>query len=692
MKKILLIITILITCLISGCYANSKNELYFALEHTNSYSYVDESSSVKYLYDNNNIQVFITDNEISMLTYCDALTENKYIIKTLKSGNTEKVEHTSEEFNELVNDYIVELHLKNLVSSRFLFNGISYSLRDEYLDDVSKDVFNGSVNGKLESFECIVKEERIIEIKILVTSNGMENTRVFSLSNYDNTDVDIPFITGERVIVSVRSSIKLFKVMLGTTLDDAVKDLFIYIEFEDGKEVFDLTQFDYSSPSYDPYKEGSYEMIVKVYDKEVSVTIEVIDESFIIPNNIENIQEYGDRKGLSYGMPSTGNSKALVIPVEFTDYRAPVNMKQNLEKAFFGDENDTGWESLTSYYNESSYGKLNIEGKVLDVFNTGYPSTYYDNKYKLGENADYLIIKAALEYYDNQIDYDAYDSNKDGYIDALYIMYTAPINYTDANSMWWAFTYEYFTDDYEYYDNVEADYYCFIGYDFLFEIPECGKRLKLNTETIIHETGHLLGIPDYYDYDEFTGPDGGLGGGDMMDHNVGDHNPFTKILLGWVTPYVVKSSTSIELRKFSVSGDCILLTEQFSSIYSDYFLIDFYSPTGLNKLEAGYNGLFSCEGIRIYRVNAQLNNKRVDSILDSFQYDNSYTVIKLIKLIQASGSNSIEKNEFSTNADLFSFSKTHTLKTRINYVDIVFKFKADLVSKEKVKIEITKEV
>ena len=69
---------------------------------------------IKYLYDNNNIQVFITDNEISMLTYCDTLTENKYIIKTLKTGITEKVEHTSEEFNELVNDYIVELHLQNL--------------------------------------------------------------------------------------------------------------------------------------------------------------------------------------------------------------------------------------------------------------------------------------------------------------------------------------------------------------------------------------------------------------------------------------------------------------------------------------------------------------------------------------------------------------------------------------------------
>ena len=692
MKKVLLTITILLVCFISGCYAKSKNELYYALEHSYSYSYVDESTSLKYLYDNDNLEVYIDSDNISKLTYCETLSENKYIIKTLKSGTTEKVEQTSEEFNALVNDYIVELYLKNLVSSNFLFDGISYSLKEEYLDDAVTNVFNNGIEGKLKSFECIVKNERIIEIKILVESNNEEKTLEFTLSNYDNTNVDIPFITSERVLVSVRPSIKLLKVMLGTTLDDAVKDLFIYIEFEDGKEVLDLTQFEYSSSLYDPHKEGSYEVIVKVYDKEVVVTIEVINEPYLIPSNIENIQEYGDRKGLSYGMPSTGNSKALVIPVEFTDYKAPVNMKQNLEKAFFGNEFDTGWESLTSYYNESSYGKLNIEGKVLDVFNTGYPSTYYDNKYKSGENADYLIIKAALEYYDNQIDYDSFDSNKDGYIDALYIMYTAPINYNDANSMWWAFTYEYFTDDFEYYDNVEVDYYCFIGYDFFFEIPECGKKLKLNTETIIHETGHLLGIPDYYDYDDFTGPDGGLGGGDMMDHNVGDHNPFTKILLGWVTPYVVTSSTSLELRKFNSYGDCILLINNFNSIYDHYYLIDFYSPSGLNQLEAGHSGLFNVEGIRVYQVYAGLNKERIDSLLDVFAYDNSYTMTKLIKLVQASGSNSIEKGELSTNADLFSFSKTYTLNTRFNYTDIVFKFKANLVSKEKVKIEITKEL
>ena len=96
MKKVLLTITILLVCLISGCYANSKNELYYALEHSYSYSYVDESTSLKYLYDNDNLEVYIDSDDISKLTYCETLSENKYIIKTLKSVTTEKFEQTSE--------------------------------------------------------------------------------------------------------------------------------------------------------------------------------------------------------------------------------------------------------------------------------------------------------------------------------------------------------------------------------------------------------------------------------------------------------------------------------------------------------------------------------------------------------------------------------------------------------------------
>ena len=78
-----------------------------------------------------------------------------------------------------------------------------------------------------------------------------------------------------------------------------------------------------------------------------------------------------------------------------------------------------------------------------------------------------------------------------------------------------------------------------------------------------------------------------------MDYNVGDHNPFTKILLGWVSPYICRMSMNIDLRSFASSGDCIMVIPFYEdTIFTEFFLLDYYTPTGLNALEAGWCGLF----------------------------------------------------------------------------------------------------
>lgn len=369
---------------------------------------------------------------------------------------------------------------------------------------------------------------------------------------------------------------------------------------------------------------------------------------------LPNMGKDGDEiYGLTKGLPSSGNPQVLVIPIAFTDYPAPNDIQSTLQTAFFGSSSDTGWESLTSYYNKTSYGKLNITGTVLPAYNTGKRSSYYDSY----EDGDYLFIKAALEYYDSIIDYSDYDYDKDGYIDAIYFIYTCPYSY-DENSMYWAYTYEYYTDDYEYYDGVEADFYVCAGYDFLFDALANGSKVKYNMETYIHETGHLLGLDDYYDYDESTGPGGGIGGGDMMDYNIGDNNPFSKIILGWTTPYLVEgSSCKVKLNSFGESGDVILIPKSFNGTYFDeYYLVDFYTPDGLNELESGNNGLFSVSGVRIYHVDATLANPSMAwSVWEIYEYNNSNTSHKLIKLIEADGNNRIENSRYgiSEDSDLF---------------------------------------
>ena len=45
--------------------------------------------------------------------------------------------------------------------------------------------------------------------------------------------------------------------------------------------------------------------------------------------------------------------------------------------------------------------------------------------------------------------------------------------------------------------------------------------------------------------------------------------PFSKILLGWVTPIVVTKDMSIELSQFPSTGECLLILDKFNNNYFD---------------------------------------------------------------------------------------------------------------------------
>lgn len=701
MKRIYFILILVIGMLGSSCEAvnNNIDPLFDALTNDSNYTYLikyDDGENIyqrKVLYNSGTLQVNVDNEEIKMLTLCyDELANREYIVKTLNNDSSIVVEYSSFEFMTLKNNYLDEVYLNVLDTVDFIKSGNGYALKEDCLKSVSRELFDLTVVGELTSMNISLGDGCIKNLNAEIVVLDKEYSVDIEFYAFGTTVIDIPKIDDNNSISQIIPSSKLIKVNSGTSLNEALDGVYVTVVYENGdKETLGIEDLTYQCEDFNKDNPGTYEIVINVLNEEVKINIEVLGNSYYLPDSLETLNSYADKKGLSYGLPSTGNSKALVIPVEFIDYKAPANMKTNLEKAFFGTSEDTGWESLTSYYNKASYGKLNIEGTVLDVYNTNKTSTYYNRKYIAGEDADYLIIKDVLEYYDNQINYDEYDSNNDGYIDALYIVYTAPIDYVDESSMWWAYTYEYYTEDYEFYDNVEADFYCFFGYDFLFEETVSGKYIKLNTETIIHESGHLLGLDDYYDYDDSKGPDGGLGGGDMMDYNVGDHNPFSKILMGWVIPYVVTDSCSITLDTFYSSGQCILLIDEFSTIFDEYYLIDYYSPDGLNKLEAGYNGLFSSSGIRVYHVDATLTTEEIYSALDIYKYNNSDTVHKLIKLVQASGKNTIENGEYSTNADLFKFNKEYTLNSWYSNNNVVFKFNAEALNNTSVRIDIKKQ-
>ena len=653
-------------------YVNNMNS--YTYEYSYNDQYYGEYSSKAFV--NNDVFKFEMYDENNNVFY-DYLyvNESNTLVYLYDNGDGTYEEYlegsSSFEENYVYLDLVDILVLKN---TDFTYNGTCFVANTSVVDDVAYNLMGAFEGEVYNSLKIYVNDNYITKFTAIssYTYEGSTYTCSYEVNfaSINSTNVTLPngSNVNEKTEVSISVNATNINVVRGTSLDDVLNKITIKLNYSDGTSVtLDKTECEYTH-SYSPSTLGSYDVTVKYNDftctfkinvlEEVDV-FETIDDTVVILEDI--LDQMGEYEGEVYGVTKglSDNSKVLVIPVEFTDYKADNQMVEVLEKAFFGTSEETGWESLKSYYYKSSYGKCNITGTVLPVFSTGNSSTYYDN---LEDDAAVnSIIKAALEKYDASINYDEYDSDGDKYIDSIYIIYTAPINYESDDSLYWAFSYQYFTDDYEYYDNVEADFYCFMGYDFIFEALANGQKVKYNAETIIHESGHLFGLDDYYDYDDSKGPKGGIGGGDMMDYNVGDHNAFSKLILGWLTPSVIDANNisadiTIDLNSFGNTGDCLVICNGWENSYFDeYYVIDFYTPDGLNALEAGFSGLFSTSGIRIYHIDATLNSpSNVGGVWEVYKYNNTDTNHKLIQLVQADGLNEIENdNAYGDNEDLF---------------------------------------
>ncbi|MDR1697409.1 MAG: hypothetical protein LBR37_00605 [Erysipelotrichaceae bacterium] len=310
-----------------------------------------------------------------------------------------------------------------------------------------------------------------------------------------------------------------------------------------------------------------------------------------------NVQVVGRSTGRP-PMPSIGVSKMLVVPVEFVDGPEwTPTMLENLEKTFFGETEDTYWESLKSFYQKSSFGKLNIEGELLPVMKSDV--TVYD--YRNGNSASYINLFA--EPLHNSLDSEflkQYDADSDGFVDAVSFIYS---NDYYADSEFWAWVSQMGSGTPNKNKPVFNNH-MWCSYKF---VNNGSTKFWNDSHTLIHETGHLLGLEDLYDYD-YSGasPAGAI---DMMDNNVVDHNVINKWMLGWNKPYVVTGDARISLKPSQESGEFIIVNDLWNGSQMDeYIAIEYYTPTGLNEKdsEAKYLGAYpkgyDIPGIKIYHA------------------------------------------------------------------------------------------
>lgn len=308
---------------------------------------------------------------------------------------------------------------------------------------------------------------------------------------------------------------------------------------------------------------------------------------------------------------SHNGGKVLVIPVWFSDSASFIEDKEktknDISKAFFGTNKETGWRSVKTYYEEESLSKFKLEGCVTDWYEIKKSSSYFTD----GEKTNQLV-KDAVNYFKANVseeEYNSFDTDKNGYLDAVALIYGA--NHTadkeGGNDNLWAYT--FWLQDHPDKDSPKPNTFLWASFDFMYtDVNHC----TIDAHTYIHEFGHILGLEDYYDYNSEHGSEA-AGYFSMQDYNVGMHDPFSTLEIGWNDPYIIKESMTIDIKPFTTSGDMILLANHdVVSPFDEYVLLELYTTDGLNQFDSTYNYRGSSPtgprryGIRMWHVDARL--------------------------------------------------------------------------------------
>ena len=436
----------------------------------------------------------------------------------------------------------------------------------------------------------------------------------------------------------------------------------------------------------------------------------------------QDIDEYMSTSGLT---PSKGNANILVVPVEFSDLSEFNNETLNMIDDTFNSTNPTYFESVKSYYQTCSYNKLNFNFTLCDPYTSIISSTNFKRLETNGINGTTRILNDMynkLTINGESVNYSNYDSDLDGYVDGIWLIYNnANANEVFNQSNYWAYT--SYLDVSPDLTNPVFNTFANCSKFFLYE----GNSSGYDAHTLIHETGHMLGLEDYYSYDNYYSASGGLM---MMDLNIGDHDSFSKFSLGWIDPIVINKECEVTLKPLTTEGKAIIIPSEsyYGNAFGEYLIIEFYSPNKLNSLDSSviYNQvrLYSDLGIIVYHVDARLglvqspfnysyidNSETYDysnisnysyiSLLSSntpnYRYNNSYN---LIEIVTKNNINMFDTG-FSNNTSLFKLKDSFNSDNYTSFFnnskfndgsEIEFNFEVSDLNNESVTLKFTKRV
>ncbi len=265
-------------------------------------------------------------------------------------------------------------------------------------------------------------------------------------------------------------------------------------------------------------------------------------------------------------------------------------------------ENFTQTGSMTDYYMENSYGQALLLGQVTDWYRMPELYSYYVNGQRgfgsYPRNAQRLT-EDAIAAADPDVDFSQYDNNGDGRVDALFVIHAGP-GYEDTGNLNYIHSHAWVISHQTEMDGV-------IIYGYSMEPEETGSGNLVTIGVFCHEFGHVLGVPDLYDYDydsDGTGmwslmSGGSWGGGGAVPVQL---DAWSKIQLGFIAPVILSDNlVNQQIDAVEYNPQVYQLFDQ-GSYDSQYFLVE-------NRQRRLFDVSLPGSGLLIYHVDeTQPNN------------------------------------------------------------------------------------
>lgn len=313
--------------------------------------------------------------------------------------------------------------------------------------------------------------------------------------------------------------------------------------------------------------------------------------------------------------PVVGTRRVLIILMQYNDLKFK-KTQRDFDRLFneIGYHDDGAYGSVYDYYDKVSYGQLQLKCDVVGPYTASKNMSYYGGNTGRsgGDMNPKALFDEAIRFAMREVNLSNYDSDGDGYVDNVHIIFAGYGEEAgaNANTIWsheMSFPYESF-------NGVKIDRY------------SCSPELRGKSGNGIsrigapcHEIGHALGAMDYYDvnyqtggYYEGTGEWDVMAGGSWNDNGArpADFNPYVKAYnFGWID---VKNLDEDTVNIISPSTNRNNIYRVDTPVAGDYFLLENRNSKGINSAEPG-------SGLLIFHIGPQLSQReRTNTINASF--------------------------------------------------------------------------